>query len=240
MTSSKDRKKQEEERQVFRRFARVCPLDIRDTSIESRCPREPDILCEVLGERQVAFELTRLEAEEYRAAQAGQERTLDKSIAFKKEIVKCPQLVQRYRGAHIALDDTKLNVEDIITLIETAPHDREWLFLIENGIQLEHSDGNYAPMLVVDCVEILFAISKHIQVKIQKVANEIIKSHHPIEILAHFDSPWAENRNWQHESEQLQDCFAELLTTSQVRRIWIYDPRADVVRFVYSPFERDG
>lgn len=45
------------EREVFLEFAQVADLPVVPGSVESRRPREPDILCRLLGGELVAFEL---------------------------------------------------------------------------------------------------------------------------------------------------------------------------------------
>jgi len=51
---------------VFRRFAKVSGLPIIPESIEQPPEPEPDILCEIIGEGRVAFELTRIDDEAFR------------------------------------------------------------------------------------------------------------------------------------------------------------------------------
>jgi len=48
------------EREIFRRFASVAGLPVLAGSVQSRCPPEPDILCEVDSAGLVAFELVDL------------------------------------------------------------------------------------------------------------------------------------------------------------------------------------
>jgi len=64
MTSRHD--KQEAERAVFRDFAETAGLPV--TSIGSRQPPEPDILCNIVGEGHVAFELGQVVGEELERA----------------------------------------------------------------------------------------------------------------------------------------------------------------------------
>jgi hypothetical protein len=52
-------RQQQEEREVFDRFAQVCCSDIDVQTIEVRSPPEPDILCRVMGER-CAYEMVEL------------------------------------------------------------------------------------------------------------------------------------------------------------------------------------
>ena len=54
---SDDRQKARGELEVFQVFVERSCLSIVPGSIESRCPPEPDVLCEVSGEGCVAFEL---------------------------------------------------------------------------------------------------------------------------------------------------------------------------------------
>jgi len=61
---SDDKKRAEIERKIFREFAERSGLRIDPESIESRKPDEPDILCSVIGEGCVAFELKSLTASE--------------------------------------------------------------------------------------------------------------------------------------------------------------------------------
>lgn len=52
----KENKQSQNEIRVFKEFAKVCPYNIDLESIEKRDPPEPDILCEIKGEK-VAFEM---------------------------------------------------------------------------------------------------------------------------------------------------------------------------------------
>jgi len=238
--SNKDKKRQDQERRVFHSFAKVCPLPILDSSIASRCPPEPDILCEIIGEGTVAFEMTCVEAEQYHSERAEQDRTLDKAKDFQVAVAKYLVLEKRYWGALFFLDDGKLSIEQICQLLDQAPHDREQLFLLEHGIDLEYGGGNHPPVLVVDAIEIRYAIREHIAKKLRKVAKGILKSSYPIEILLHFKGLGAARLDWEQRSEQLRSSLIPCLPKSQVRRVWIFDPQAEVVRFVHPPTERIG
>lgn len=57
MESKQEKEKSEREKKIFRLFAKVCPLSILPESITKADPPNPDILCEVEGGKQIAFEL---------------------------------------------------------------------------------------------------------------------------------------------------------------------------------------
>ena len=60
-------KQTQRELAVFRRFAETCRLSIDVSSIEKRDPPEPDILCTVDGECDVAFELVEVTDEDHKS-----------------------------------------------------------------------------------------------------------------------------------------------------------------------------
>jgi hypothetical protein len=82
MTTFNDQ--QEAEQAVFRDFAETAALPV--TSIESRLPPEPDILCEINGDGQVAFELGEV-------VSAALERAVNEHHAVRKQ----------FRSAYAAL-----------------------------------------------------------------------------------------------------------------------------------------
>ncbi len=58
--SPRNQDKEERERAIFAECAEIAGLRVREGSVVSRPPPEPDILCELVGEGLVAFELVEI------------------------------------------------------------------------------------------------------------------------------------------------------------------------------------
>jgi hypothetical protein len=133
-----------------------------------------------------------------------------------------------------------LPLGDIHRLLRMSRERGREVQLLEHGIDLEYGGGNHPPVLAVDAIEILYAIREHIAKKLRKVAKGILQSSYPIEILLHFKGLGAARLDWEQRSEQLRSSLIPCLPKSQVRRVWIFDPQAEVVRFVHPPTKRIG
>ena len=57
-TNADNWKKEDGEREIFKSFAKICPLGIDVESIESRLPNEPDLVCRLKDGSPIAFEVT--------------------------------------------------------------------------------------------------------------------------------------------------------------------------------------
>jgi len=88
-------KQHEFEKSIFLEFSKVAELDIISTSIQSRTPPEPDILCEIRDEGFLALELTEFVAQRY----------MEKF----KEYVKTKQMIEEVCGSLSEEDKEKFS-----------------------------------------------------------------------------------------------------------------------------------
>ena len=76
--NNKDRR-QQEELEVFREFANVCPLSLLANTAQNRPEPEPDILCELQSGEKLAFELTQ-------CTDNKEERETNAALGLKREL----------------------------------------------------------------------------------------------------------------------------------------------------------
>jgi hypothetical protein len=216
---------------VFRRFAQVSGLPILPESIEQPPEPEPDILCEIIGEGRVAFELTRIDDEAFhRKCVQMQERQRQ----FKAKMVKDPATTERYRGAHI-FPDKGMTVEKIWTTLRSAPHVGERFYLQSKYIDIERTRASHDPFLGHDMVHVEVEAFERIQEKVKKVQQGVIQTPHPIEIIAYFDIQRILEGSWQDRLCRLQTDLPAVLSIPQVKRVWVYHNLDDKVMYVYPP-----
>jgi hypothetical protein len=223
-------KKKKHELSLFKRFAKVSALRIIPESIEQPLEPEPDILCEILGEGRIAFELTRIDDEAFLAIMTVGGSKQEKQ--FKEEIAKDLKTREHFRGAHIS-PDKPITGRKIVATLRSAPHDGEHLYLRAKNIDIERTRASHDPRLCHDMVEVVLDPLTRIQRKIKNVQQGITRTPHPIEILAYFDIQRTTEEIWQDRSRRLQAGLPALLSVPQVKRVWIYHNLDNKVMYVY-------
>jgi hypothetical protein len=217
---------------VFRRFAKVSALPIIPESIEQPPRPEPDILCEIIGQGRVAFELTRIDDKEYWHKSIGMQK---RSKQFEAEMAKDPATKERYRGAHI-VPEKPMTGKQICAELRSAPSDREEFHLLCKNIDIVRTSFSHDPRLCNDgLVDVELDALARIQRKMKKVQQGILQTPHPIEILVYFDVQRTTEEIWQNRLRRLQADLPAVLVIPQVKRVWVYHNLDDKVMYVYPP-----
>ena len=225
---------QEEERDVFLRFAELYGDDIDVQTVEKRDPPEPDIRCCVAG-KPCAFELVELvdrDAARRQSRQiAMQGRLLDACDAMNSE--DAAQLRQRAGNASVSLrftDDASARARD-----QTVPRILELLRGIDS-----HFIGDVSPSAwwkgVIESIRITrpgivgpgFSVASAGYLRtpmlssIQAKFGKTYQSDAPVELLAyhHFRRPPIPEMFWH---EPLSRFLHDQTAASLFRRVWIFD-----------------
>jgi hypothetical protein len=225
-------KKKKHEIGVFSRFAKASALPIIPESIKPQPEPEPDILCVIIGEGHVAFELTRIDDEGFRRILVEMPK---RNKQFEAEMARDPETKERFRGAHIATDKP-MTVREVWTTLRSTPHDREEFHLRCKNIDICRTNFSHDPRLVNDMVDVKLEALARIQKKIKRVEQGILQTPHPIEILTYFDVQRTTEAIWQAILRSLQADLPAVLSIPQVKRVWVYNNLDDKVMYVYPPF----
>lgn len=221
-----------EEREIFSLFAEASGFRIRPESIQNRKPPEPDILCEIVGDGLVAFEMVSLTSSEaLRLARGGH----DLQRRFEDEICKWPELRANFSDAIIHIDFHQAapkqrrqgSIKELLDILQNLPVAFEGVIplrrksplsriLNEITIQRGISDGPSFD-LIPACEEdrdIVDLISR----KLQK--ENAYRTSYPLELLAYF--------GWQRPPRMsrlspLESYLKTNLGKSPFRRVWVYD-----------------
>jgi hypothetical protein len=227
-------RQQQEEREVFDRFAQVCCRDIDVQTIEVRSPPEPDILCRVMGER-CAYEMVELvdsDAVRRQRRQVDmQSRLLDACESLgpreRAELDRCAgnaSISLRF-AEHASARARELVVPLIVDLLcrihpdfsgEVSPPPR-WNGVIES-MRISRP-GIVGPGFSVAAAGFLRnPMISRIQAKFGKT----YQSEAPIELLAyhHFRRPPIPPQFW---LEPLTLFLRSHLAQSPFRRVWVFD-----------------
>ncbi|MGB7922010.1 MAG: hypothetical protein WCF57_02065 [Pyrinomonadaceae bacterium] len=218
---------------IFRIFAEVCGLPIEHASIEKREPPEPDILCNMVGESAVAFEMVELVDQKKIARPMGDQTDL--MVYFRDSYENLPdglkvEFDKRFRNAHVlsklrsdyTMRKRKKLVHDILDQMMRIDPDFEGTFSMREGeievASVRIKRGNFAG----PHFRVLAAASYNpiplaqLQAKFEKKYS----SHAPIELLAYYDRQHAPLK------EQLIELisFVEAhISGSCFRRVWIFN-----------------
>ena len=221
---------------IFRLFADACGLPIDPESIEKRKPPEPDILCNVVGEGAVAFEMVELIDQKKIARPMGDQ--MDLMIYFRDSHENLPDGIKvefdkRFGNAHVlsklrsdyTIRKRKKIVHDILDQMMRIDPDFEGTFPMREGeievASVRITRGNFAgPIFRV------MAAASYNPVPLDRLRAKFEKSyrsHAPIELLAYYD------RQHAPLEEQLRELcsFIEAhMGGSSFRRVWIFNANA--------------
>jgi hypothetical protein len=233
----------EEEKSIFLDFASISGLPIDLNSIANREPPEPDITCEVSGEGIVGFELTELIDREFMAWTS----------------LACWTKSHLYETWHDNLDDyerTKLqekfkNALLHFVYVKNATKRKRTIFTREILRELIDLPDNFEgaalsnPIRFPDIlqevrisrgifqgpifdVESVGWLGDPTAPAIRKKLMNVYSCNYPIELLAHIDiDVLPPEEVWMAAADEA----ADLLTTSQFRRIWVFDRSKKTIRY---------
>jgi len=138
---------------VFERFAQLRGLEIVAGSVQKRVPPEPDILCRIVSEGSLGFEITEACAPEFAAAES---RALREGVAFawggdvsvktiRNKLAKCysapyPVELIVYAGRTALPDDVIVPTVKPVLANGTGPFRRVW-FLGDELFELSANEG---------------------------------------------------------------------------------------------------
>lgn len=233
------------ERFTFERFCRAASIDIAADSIAQPEPPAPDILAVVVGEGPRAFELVRLDDDDYLAAlnrflavPAILERAFEALSAERLGTLK-----RRYADAELTLHvDTTFGERDV-----RAALPRLWKILEElpdrfegaKDLRLQRRDP-LEHMLVVRTLSVdrrlfrVIASGFPSPVRADRITRTLQKRYEtaePLELLAYCH---AGELAFVADPAALEAATVEHLPTSQFRRVWIYEGLIDRVSRVFE------
>lgn len=219
-----------EEQEIFSLFAEASGFQIRPESIQNRKPPEPDILCEIVGDGLVAFEMVSLTSSEaLRLARGGH----DLQRRFEDEICKWPELRANFSDAIIHIDFHQAapkqrrqgSIKELLDILQNLPVAFEGviplgrkspLSRILNEITIQRGISDGPSFDLIPAYEEDRVIVGYIGGKLQM---SYITSY-PIELLAYF--------GWQRPPRMsrlspLESYLKTNLGKSPFRRVWVYD-----------------
>lgn len=227
--------KQQHERAVFDRFATAAKLAVTPGSIESR--DSPDIICELVGEGMVAFELTRLADTQFM-------KTI-RECQLRGELLRgyarhvSPELKERFEGRHRDSDIhvhfqprvTRREIQAILPslLMELAAMPRGWqgekryappgLGAVVYSVRVARiRDCSEGPFLMTSAAEWFGnPLDDAVRTKIADATSYAIDC--PLELVAYIDQQPAPVELWDTDLQQIN----ELRAASRFRRVWIFD-----------------
>lgn len=236
----------EREREIFEAFAKVAPFKVLSGSIESRNTPEPDILCQIEGHGQVAFELTELVDQAYMAR-----------IGL---IFKTKQFLNSYWHSDLNVADTALFRDiysDVLLHFEysqatslkqrkvAAKKAFQKLLHLPNNSDGEflNSDPELAPVLQWVRVSRAGLVQPIIDVgsfgslgdpTTQAIKNKFSKNYkcdYPIELLAHINWGIMPHEDvWKHSAK----IATSQISDSPFRKVWVFDNTDRKIKFEFE------
>ncbi|HEY3302191.1 MAG TPA: hypothetical protein VGL70_01510 [Candidatus Binatia bacterium] len=216
---------------VFKEFAEVCSYKIRSDSIEKRAEPEPDILCELVGEGSVAFELGEIVDEVFARQVEGEYKIRKRFDAASK---KFPALRSSLADALVYIEffdevSHRMRLNSIEPILE-------FLHFLEPCFEGDAPVWKHAQLeKVIRGIEInrglfkgpVFTLAKFVEDinrSLDLLQKKFAKSYEtgaPVDLLAYFlrQSPSRDNR-W---VEDVRGYVARKLNGSSFRRVWIYN-----------------
>jgi len=225
----------EREREIFKVFAEVAPFTVLPSSIESRNPPEPDILCHIESHGQVGFELTELIDQEYMARLGLMFKTkqfLNSYWQNELDAKDSDLFRDKYNDALLHFkysQETSLKKRK-----EVAKKAYLKLLQIPNNSDGEFlkSDPELAPVLQwvqisrIGSVEPIIDVSEYgwlgdpTDLAIKKKFSKKYECDYPIELLAHIN--WGimpHEEVWVASAEKA----ASQISGSPFRKVWVFD-----------------
>jgi hypothetical protein len=225
-----------EERAIFREFVDVVGLPIVPGSIESRRPREPDILCELVNLGKVAFELGTLDSWSLRKCMSSYDATADALVTriLPPESPKLLALAAKFGPVTLCVDfvaDSSVKKREatlpalIDWLIEKA-HFSPRTYSVEmseafrppvRGLRVQEGADRFR--LVASEIA-TFTGNETLAILRKKMGGEY-KRLHPIELVAHT----ARQKSGIHKlvRSQIEEIVLDMMGDSPYQRVWIAD-----------------
>ena len=226
---------------MFKEFAEICPYKIDLGSIKKRPEPEPDILCELLEDGLVAFELAEIVDEHFA-------RQVDGGAVLRQRFVEASQALPAFRrkfaDASIYVeffdeisDRVRTNsIGPIFERLEALKFAFDGDVPIAKHSQLQkvlrrlevHRSTFEGPIFS------LMKSVKRIDHSIELLRKKFAKSYTtsaPIELLAHFyRQPPSSDSEW---IQGVRGYVTDRLRCSMFRRIWIYDRFSREIAYVF-------
>jgi hypothetical protein len=229
----------DDELQTFARFLEAARLPVRLDSITSRRPPEPDIACELLDGSEVRFELVEIVDETF-ARRVSDQIHIQHELGLAAEArglssgTMCDALVfvvyrdsatsrQRLLGASSLTDWLGTLPDSAIGRIQPLDD------ALRRTIQfVSISRGRFTgPVFQVDASS--FISNPLIGRVSAKFAKKYVADNAAIELLAHYDlQPAGPPEVW---TEELRQFVPDRLSSSQFRRVWVFDSNVGRVVF---------
>jgi len=227
--------KEKREREIFKAFAEVAPFKVLPSSIESRTPPEPDILCHIENHGAVGFELTELidraymncigltfKTKQYLTNYWQSELGATNSALFRDKYSDA--LLHFEYAQATSLKERKVAAKKAFPKLLNLPNNSDGEFL--------KSDPELAPVLQwvqisrIGIAEPIIDVNSYAWLgdpTAQAIRNKFSKKYecdYPIELLAHI--------NWgimPHEEvwRNAADDAVSQISDSPFRKVWVFD-----------------
>jgi hypothetical protein len=225
-----------EDRATFEQFVDVVGLPVVSGSIESRQPREPDILCELINVGKVAFELGTLDAFSLRKAMSSNDATAD---ALMTRILppESPRLLAlAAKFGPVTLHVNFVSDSSIRKREATLPPLIDWLIekarYSSRTYSVELSETFRPPVLGLRVQEgsdrfrlvagqfAAFTGNESVANLRKKMGGEY-ETDHPIELLAHTGrQKWGIHKLVR---SQIEETVLDMIGNSPYQRVWVAD-----------------
>ena len=239
----------EEELEVFRRFAESSDLPIKMQSIQKCKPPEPDILCEIEDVGFVAFELVRLIPSEHAHRVGLRQATIDEIKKYRTKLPSAEQnkFKELFNGTliHFRFKDlvplsqrTKLLSSAFSHLLSLPKGFIGVTYKNRKSNLREISIGHVGWNHISFDTDALGFVSEPTEIAVSNKCSKKYVSKHPIELLAHFfDSDVLPDEIWYpilKEYTEKDDfdlgCF---------RRIWFFAEHGRKIKYVFPKFSHE-
>jgi len=244
---------------IFSSFAEVCPWPIRLKSIQKREPSgqqgeppEPDILCEIEGERPVAFEMVQI-VDQGLAQRTNDQVRLQNLLreAYQSLSGKARSEVEKRCGntlVHVAFRSTssftaKKNAISAITelLQEITPS-------FEGGITPKNRTSLTGAVEQVTVHRIRYtgllfhvaAAGSYSDPTLENIRQKFMKQHKtraPMELLAYYELQPVHPEDWWQSKLIMLITDHLKMSKSTFRRVWVFDVFSKAIKLVYPPPE---
>jgi hypothetical protein len=233
MKIEKDLGKSAIERRIFRRFAEISTLPIAVDSVESRCPPEPDILCMVEGEGQVAFELVEIIDESFAKrtdAQIDMHNHIENLYESLPEIDKSilshrlgDALIYICFKPGVSLKKKREIAKDILAHLKSTDLHFEGDVLLSANLKTLIRRITVFRGVVGPCFDIegVGTLGDPILERLKEKFSKAYESHFPIELLAYYDlQPVRPDSHWLLKATIF---IKDSIQQSPFRRVWMFD-----------------